>query len=94
MYTICWTQKKKATWKDGWRYDVAVNQVLFLQIEIANEYMKRYNISIDEFNELDDKYAILEFIEDGYEPLHLTGNEGILEEINEYIKEQRAVKDG
>jgi len=70
---------------------VAVNQVLFLQIEIANEYMKRYNISIDEFNELDDKYAILEFIEAGYEPFHLTGNEGIIEEINEYIKEQRAI---
>ena len=71
---------------------MAVNQVLFLQIEIVNEYMKRYNISIDEFNELDDKYAILEFIEDGYEPFHLTGNDGIFEEIDEYIKEQRAVQ--
>ena len=70
---------------------MAVNQILFLQIEIANEYMKRYNMSPDEFNELDDKYAILEFIEDGYEPFHLTGNEGILEEIHEYINEQRAI---
>ena len=68
---------------------MAVNQVLFLQIEIANEYMKRYNISLDEFNELNDKYAILEFIEEGYEPFHLMGNEGILEEIHEYIEEQR-----
>ena len=67
---------------------MAVNQVLLLQIEIANEYMKKYNISLNEFNELDEKYAILEFIEDGYEPFHLTGNEGILEEIHEYIKEQ------
>jgi len=70
---------------------MAINQVLFLQIEIANEYMKKYNISLDEFNELDEKYAILEFIEDGYEPFHLTGNEGILEEVHEYIKEQRAI---
>jgi len=70
---------------------MAVNQVLLLQIEIANEYMKKYNISLNEFNELDEKYAILEFIEDGYEPFHLTGNEGILEEIHEYIKEQRAI---
>ena len=69
---------------------MAINQVLFLQIEIANEYMKRYNMSLDEFNELDDKYAILEFIEDGYEPFHLTGNEGILEAVHEYINEQRA----
>jgi len=70
---------------------MAVNQILFLQIEIANEYMRRYNMSLDEFTELDDKYAILEFIEDGYEPFHLTGNEGILEEIHEYINEQRAI---
>jgi len=70
---------------------MAINQVLFLQIEIANEYMKRYNMSLDEFNKLDDKYAILEFIEDGYEPFHLTGNEGILEEIHEFINEQRAI---
>jgi len=68
---------------------LAVNQVLFLQIEIANEYMKRYNMSIEEFNELDEKYAISEFIEDAYEPLHLTGNEGILNEIQEYINEQK-----
>jgi len=67
---------------------MAVNQVLFLQIEIVNEYMKKYNMTLNEFNELDDKYAILEFIEDGYEPLHLTGNEGILEEIHEYIEKQ------
>ena len=72
---------------------MAVNQVLFLQIEIVNEYMKRCNITLNEFNELDDKYAILEFIEDGYEPFHLTGNEGILEEIHEYIKEQKAIND-
>ena len=71
---------------------MAVNQVLFLQIEIVNEYIKKYNISIDEFNKLDDKYAIIEFIEDGYEPFHLTGNEGKLEVIDAYIKEQRAVK--
>jgi hypothetical protein len=73
---------------------MAINQVLFLQIEIANEYMKRYNLSLDEFIELDEKYAILEFIEDGYEPFHLTGTEGILEEVHEYIKEQRAVNGG
>jgi len=71
---------------------MAINQVLFLQIEIANEYMKRYNLSLDEFIELDEKYAILEFIEDGYEPFHLTGTEGILEEVHEYINEQRAIK--
>jgi len=72
---------------------MAVNQVLFLQVEIANEYMKKYNISPAEFTDLDDKYAILEFIEEGYEPFHLTGNEGILEELHEYIKEQRAVRE-
>ena len=65
---------------------MGLNQVLYLQTEIAHLYMKRHNLKPLEFLELDKKYGILKFLETGYEPFHLTGAEGILYEVEEYIK--------
>jgi hypothetical protein len=36
--------------------------------------------------ELDKKYDVLGFLEDGYEMFHLTGSEGVLDEIREYVE--------
>jgi hypothetical protein len=60
--------------------------VLFMQTQIARLYRRRHNISIREFLELDRKFNILGYIELGYEPFHLTGEEGILNEIDEYCR--------
>ena len=65
---------------------MALNQVVYMQVEMANLYMARHNLTPDKFLELDKKYDVLGFIEDGYEAFHLTGSEGILSEINEYIR--------
>jgi hypothetical protein len=43
-------------------------------------------IHIQEFNDLDRKVNILGFIEIGYEPFHLTGEEGILDEVDDYCR--------
>jgi len=67
---------------------MALDPVIFMQIEMANLYMERYELSPDEFLELDNKYNILAFIAEGYEPFHLTGDEGILNEIQDYITAQ------
>ena len=67
---------------------MALDPVIYMQVEMANLYMEIYNISPDEFLELDNKYNILAYIEEGYEPFHLTGNEGILDEIQDYIVAQ------
>ena len=67
---------------------MALDPVIFMQIEMANLYMQKHNLSSDEFLKLDDKYNILTFIEEGYEPFHLTGDEGILDEIQDYIAAQ------
>jgi hypothetical protein len=42
-----------------------------------------------DFVELDRKYGLLLFIENGYEPFHLTGTEGVLDEVEGYIRIQR-----
>jgi hypothetical protein len=67
--------------------------ILFMQAQIARLFRERHNMSIDNFNELDSKIHILRFIEIGYEPFHLTGEEGILDEMDEYCKIKSSYND-
>jgi hypothetical protein len=60
--------------------------ILFMQAQIARLFRERHNMSIDDFNELDSKIHILRFIEIGYEYFTLTGEEGILDEVDEYCR--------
>ena len=69
---------------------MGLNQILYLQTEISHLYMKRHNLAPREFLELDKKCGILEFLETGYEPFHLTGTEGVLMELEEYVKSQNS----
>jgi hypothetical protein len=62
-----------------------LNQVTHLQTEIAHAYMRRHNITPREFVELDKKYDILHFIEIGYEPFHLTGTQGVVDEVERFM---------
>jgi len=68
---------------------VKLNQVAHLQTEVAHAYMRERNIKPADFIELDREYEILSFIENGYEPFHLTGTQGIIDEIDDYIRIQR-----
>ena len=68
---------------------MGLNQVLYLQTEITRLYMKRHNLEPSEFLELDKKYGILEFLETGYEPFHLTGPEGVLDELDSFVTHRR-----
>jgi len=43
-----------------------------------------------QFVEIDKQYHILHFLEIGYEPFHLTGDEGVLDELDEIVAEQQA----
>ena len=66
-----------------------LNQVAHLQTEVAHAYMRKKNLKPADFVELDTKYKILLFIENGYEPFHLTGTQGILDELEDYVRIQR-----
>jgi hypothetical protein len=43
-----------------------------------------------QFVERDKQYSILYFLEIGYEPFHLTGDEGVLDELDEIVAEQQS----
>jgi hypothetical protein len=73
---------------------VTIDNTLFLQVRIAHKYMARHNLTIEQFRELDRECDILSFLEIGYEPYHLTGDEGVLDEIDEIVEEQLAAKIG
>jgi len=66
------------------------NSVAYYQVGIARKYMRRHNLTPLQFVERDKQYRILHFLEIGYEPFHLTGDEGVLDELDEIVAEQQA----
>jgi hypothetical protein len=67
---------------------VKLNQVAHLQTEIAHAYMRRHDLTPADFVDIDRKYGILRFIEIGYEPFHLTGTQGVIDEVEDYVRLQ------
>ncbi|GHV37968.1 hypothetical protein FACS1894187_16000 [Synergistales bacterium] len=63
----------------------SINNELYLQVRIVNEYKRRHNLTTEQFLRLDYKYDILHMLEIGYEPFHLMGDEGILDEIDTIV---------
>ena len=66
------------------------NDVAYFQVSIARKYMRRHNLTPLQFIERDKQYHILHFLEIGYEPFHLTGDESVLDELNEIVAEQQS----
>jgi len=62
-----------------------LNQVAHLQTEVAHAYMRRHNLKPSDFIRLDRDHNILRFIEIGYEVFHLTGTDGVIDEVENYI---------
>ncbi|MDR2669702.1 MAG: DUF3791 domain-containing protein [Desulfovibrio sp.] len=57
----------------------------YLQVQISNLYIRKHGITPQEFVKLDDEYDVLGFLRDGYEPFHLTGEQGVLREVEDYL---------
>ena len=62
------------------------DHILNMQIRVANLYRKAHNMSVEEFLSLDRKTDFLQFVADAYEPFHLAGDAGILEEVDDYLQ--------
>ena len=70
------------------------DRILYMQVDMSFHLQKRWGVTPVEFVELDLKYGILDFIRISYEPFHLTGDEGIIEEIEQFILEQGGIING
>ena len=62
-----------------------INPVTFLQVHISRLFMERHNLSPQNFLILNKQKNILKFLRMGYEPFHLTGDDGILDELDDYV---------
>ena len=62
------------------------DHVLYMQIRIANLYRKVRGMTIDDFLKLDSQVNLLLFIADAYEPFHLMGDLGIINEVDDYVQ--------
>ena len=62
-----------------------INPIVYLQINISRLFMERHGLHPEEFLALDAKKDIIGFLRLGYEPFHLTGREGILDELDAYV---------
>ncbi|MDR1676839.1 MAG: DUF3791 domain-containing protein, partial [Deltaproteobacteria bacterium] len=68
------------------------NEVAYFQVGIARKYMRRHDLTPLQFVERDKQYHILHLLEVGYEPFHLTGDEAVLDELDEIVAEQQAAR--
>ena len=66
------------------------NDIAYFQVGIARKYMRRHGLTPLQFIERDKRYHILHLLEIGYEPFHLTGDEGVLDELDEIVAEQQS----
>jgi hypothetical protein len=62
-----------------------IDDSLYLTVRLARKFMERHGLSVQQFLDLDRECGILSFLEAGYEPFHLTGDEGILDELDAYV---------
>ena len=62
------------------------DHVLYMQIRVANLYRSAHNMSVSDFVKLDQETDFLGFVADAYESFHLTGDPGILSEIDDYVQ--------
>ena len=62
-----------------------LNPVIYLQAHFARAFMKRHNMTPEEFIKLNKEKNILRFLRISYEPFHLTGDEGVLIELDNYV---------
>ena len=66
-------------------YKHIIDPIVFLQAHFSRAFMVRHDLTTQEFLELDRENDIIGFLRIGYEPFHLTGDEGVLDELDEYV---------
>ena len=66
-------------------YRQIIDPVLFLQAHFCILFMDMHNLTPEEFLELNKSKDIIGFLRIGYETFHLTGDEGVLMELDAYV---------
>jgi hypothetical protein len=52
---------------------------------VIHKYMRKHGLSPEQFLEADEKYHIIDVLLAGYRVNHMTGDDGVLEELESHI---------
>ena len=66
-------------------YKKIIDPIVFLQAHFTRAFIARHGLTMQEFLALDKDKDIIGFLRLGYEPFHLTGDEGVLEAMDRYV---------
>lgn len=62
-----------------------LNNIIFLMYLVTENYCKKHNISTEDFLELDDKYAILNYVAECPDIFDSLTNNEMVEEVEQYV---------
>ncbi len=65
-----------------------INEVLFMEMRLIQQFCKRHKYISKEANALFNKHRIWQYIEECYDTLHMSGDEYILDDIDEIVAAQ------
>lgn len=63
-----------------------LNEVLFMEVRLIRDFCVKHNLTIKRANEIFEEKNIWKYIEDCYASLHTSGDEYILNDIEEVLK--------
>lgn len=67
------------------------SEIVFMQARLLRLASEKWHMSIQDVNELFDKYNILKFIEDCYGVFHMEGDYAVFDEIKSVLKNKGAI---
>jgi hypothetical protein len=70
--------------------NIRETNVLYLKITLVPILKEHWNVSFSELSSILKEYSILDYIDACYEVYNSTGIQGILDDIDNFIKEQRS----
>ncbi len=63
-----------------------INEVLFMEVRLIRDFCEKYNLTMQAANEIFEGKKIWKYIEDCYESLHTSGDEYILNDVEEVLR--------
>ncbi|MDO4284495.1 MAG: DUF3791 domain-containing protein [Eubacteriales bacterium] len=66
-------------------------EILYMQTRLFRLAVNRWNKTEEEVAAIFDQYAVCEYVEEGYDLLHMEGDAAVMAEIEEMIRTKGAV---
>lgn len=69
-------------------------QIIYMQTRIIRLASERWNMTVEDIVEMFSRFQVLSYIEESFGIFHVEGDEAILEDVTEYMRNKGAVIHG